>query len=99
MLPKVPIWVAVLYFFFQYFLKKFYNSGPVVRIFKVMIILVQLLFSLKQIGQSHPTGLTTNLLKLFEPRPPLEYKPPPEKRKCPAYTGCLGRTLFSISMF
>ncbi|XP_037493981.1 U1 small nuclear ribonucleoprotein 70 kDa isoform X2 [Jatropha curcas] len=39
------------------------------------------------IGQSHPTGLTANLLKLFEPRPPLEYKPPPEKRKCPPYTG------------
>ncbi|CAI9110751.1 OLC1v1010827C1 [Oldenlandia corymbosa var. corymbosa] len=42
---------------------------------------------LKLIGQSHPTGLTTNLLKLFEPRPPLEFKPPPEKRKCPPYTG------------
>ncbi|OVA04517.1 RNA recognition motif domain [Macleaya cordata] len=41
----------------------------------------------KMIGQSHPTGLTTNLLKLFEPRPPLEYKPPPEKRKCLPYTG------------
>ncbi|KAL9327760.1 hypothetical protein ACSQ67_002763 [Phaseolus vulgaris] len=40
-----------------------------------------------QIGQSHPTGLTANLLKLFEPRPPLEYKPPPEKRKCPPLTG------------
>ncbi|KAI3506998.1 hypothetical protein L1887_21692 [Cichorium endivia] len=42
---------------------------------------------MKLIGQSHPTGLTNNLLKLFEPRPPLEYKPPPEKRKCPPYTG------------
>lgn len=42
---------------------------------------------LKAIGSSHPTGLTPNLLKLFEPRPPLEYKPPPEKRKCPPYTG------------
>ncbi|KAG9440965.1 hypothetical protein H6P81_021130 [Aristolochia fimbriata] len=42
---------------------------------------------LKLIGQSHPTGLTANLLKLFEPRPPLEHKPPPEKRKCPPYTG------------
>eukprot|EP00252_Welwitschia_mirabilis_P008259 TRINITY_DN1_c0_g1_i3.p1 TRINITY_DN1_c0_g1~~TRINITY_DN1_c0_g1_i3.p1 ORF type:complete len:380 (-),score=55.39 TRINITY_DN1_c0_g1_i3:517-1656(-) len=42
---------------------------------------------LKLIGQSHPTGLTSNLLKLFEPRPPLEYKPPPEKRKLPPYTG------------
>jgi U1 small nuclear ribonucleoprotein len=42
---------------------------------------------LMQIGQSHPTGLTANLLKLFEPRPPLEYKPPPEKRKCPPLTG------------
>ncbi|KAF2290724.1 hypothetical protein GH714_015177 [Hevea brasiliensis] len=42
---------------------------------------------LKLIGQSHPTGLTANLLKLFEPRPPLEYKPPPEKRKCPPYNG------------
>ena len=40
-----------------------------------------------QIGQSHPTGLTANLLKLFDPRPPLEFKPPPEKRKCPPYTG------------
>jgi U1 small nuclear ribonucleoprotein len=40
-----------------------------------------------QIGQSHPTGLTTNLLKLFEPRAPLEFKPPPEKRKCPPYQG------------
>ncbi|KAF3434730.1 hypothetical protein FNV43_RR21815 [Rhamnella rubrinervis] len=42
---------------------------------------------LKLIGQSHPTGLTSNLLKLFEPRPPLEFKPPPEKRKCPPLTG------------
>eukprot|EP01018_Ginkgo_biloba_P020959 Gb_12089 [translate_table: standard] len=42
---------------------------------------------LKMIGQSHPTGLTTNLLKLFEPRAPLEFKPPPEKRKLPPYTG------------
>ncbi|XWS33750.1 hypothetical protein CRYUN_Cryun22dG0110300 [Craigia yunnanensis] len=42
---------------------------------------------LKLIGQSHPTGLTANLLKLFEPRLPLEFKPPPEKRKCPSYTG------------
>ncbi|KAK9285394.1 hypothetical protein L1049_024586 [Liquidambar formosana] len=42
---------------------------------------------LKLIGQSHPTGLTANLLKLFEPRAPLEFKPPPEKRKCPSYTG------------
>uniref|UniRef100_M4D6I9 Uncharacterized protein n=1 Tax=Brassica campestris TaxID=3711 RepID=M4D6I9_BRACM len=38
-------------------------------------------------GQSQPTGLTPNLLKLFEPRPPLEFQPPPEKRKCPPYTG------------
>ncbi|KAG1348086.1 U1 small nuclear ribonucleoprotein 70 kDa [Cocos nucifera] len=42
---------------------------------------------LKLIGQNHPTGLTTNLLKLFEPRPPLEYKPPLDKRKCPPYAG------------
>ncbi|KAJ7952986.1 U1 small nuclear ribonucleoprotein 70 kDa [Quillaja saponaria] len=42
---------------------------------------------LKLMGQAHPTGLTANLLKLFEPRPPLEYKPPPEKRKCPPLTG------------
>lgn len=41
----------------------------------------------KAIGSSHPTGLTNNLLKLFEPRPPLEYKPPPEKNKCPPYIG------------
>ncbi|CAN6323538.1 unnamed protein product [Urochloa humidicola] len=42
---------------------------------------------LKLIGQGHPTGLTSNLLKLFEPRAPLEYKPPIEKSKLPAYTG------------
>ncbi|KAE9614401.1 putative U1 small nuclear ribonucleoprotein of 70kDa [Lupinus albus] len=42
---------------------------------------------LKLIGQNHPTGLTSNLLRLFEPRPPLEYKPPLEKRKCPPLTG------------
>ncbi|XP_042373299.1 U1 small nuclear ribonucleoprotein 70 kDa-like [Zingiber officinale] len=42
---------------------------------------------MKLIGQSHSTGLTANLLKLFEPRPQLEYKPPPEKRRCPPYTG------------
>ncbi|CAL4925815.1 unnamed protein product [Urochloa decumbens] len=42
---------------------------------------------LKLIGQYHPTGLTSNLLKLFEPRAPLEYKPPIEKSKLPAYTG------------
>ncbi|XP_044498299.1 U1 small nuclear ribonucleoprotein 70 kDa-like [Mangifera indica] len=42
---------------------------------------------LKLIGQSHPTGLTANLLKLFDPRPPLEYKPVIEKRKCPPLTG------------
>ncbi|CAI0420073.1 unnamed protein product [Linum tenue] len=42
---------------------------------------------LKLIGQSHPTGLTNTLLKLFEPRPPLDFKPPPEKRKCPPYSG------------
>ncbi|XP_059641092.1 U1 small nuclear ribonucleoprotein 70 kDa [Cornus florida] len=42
---------------------------------------------LKQIAKSHPTGMTPNILKLFEPRPPLEYKPLPEKKKCPLYTG------------
>ncbi|CAO2828313.1 unnamed protein product [Amaranthus hypochondriacus] len=42
---------------------------------------------LKMMGQSHSTGLTPNLLKLFEARPPLEYKPPLEKRKCPPYMG------------
>ncbi|KAL8123803.1 U1 small nuclear ribonucleoprotein 70 kDa-like isoform X2 [Apium graveolens] len=42
---------------------------------------------LKAIGSTHPTGMTANLLRLFEPRPPLEYKPPPEKNKCPPYTG------------
>ncbi|KAJ8635226.1 hypothetical protein MRB53_009493 [Persea americana] len=45
------------------------------------------ILQLKLIGQSHPTGLTSNLLKLFEPRPPLEHKPPIEKRKCPPYAG------------
>jgi len=38
-------------------------------------------------GQSHPTGLTPNLLRLLEPRPPLEFKIPPEKRKCLPYSG------------
>ncbi|KAM1261823.1 hypothetical protein ACFX13_027740 [Malus domestica] len=47
----------------------------------------QNVLQLKMIGQSHPTGLTTNLLKLFEPRPPLDFKPPPEKKKCPPLTG------------
>ena len=42
---------------------------------------------LKLMGRGHPTGLTPNLLKLFEARPPLEHKPPVEKRKLPAYTG------------
>ncbi|KAK9678259.1 hypothetical protein RND81_11G199600 [Saponaria officinalis] len=42
---------------------------------------------LKAIGLSHPTSLTNNLLKLFEPRPPVEFKPPLEKKKCPPYTG------------
>ncbi|KAF8672493.1 hypothetical protein HU200_049707 [Digitaria exilis] len=41
----------------------------------------------KLIAQSHVTGLTSNLLKLFEPRPPLEYKQPIEKSRPPAYTG------------
>ncbi|KAK9714281.1 hypothetical protein RND81_06G083800 [Saponaria officinalis] len=39
------------------------------------------------IGLSHPTGLTNNLLKLLEPRPPVEFRPPLEKKKCPPYTG------------
>ncbi|KAK3156880.1 hypothetical protein QOZ80_2AG0113300 [Eleusine coracana subsp. coracana] len=42
---------------------------------------------LKLIAQNHPTGLTANLLRLFEPRPPVEYKPPAQKRKLPAYSG------------
>ncbi|KAH9622513.1 hypothetical protein KSS87_005657 [Heliosperma pusillum] len=42
---------------------------------------------LKMMGQAHPTGLTNNLLKLFAPRPPLEFKPPVEKKKCAPYTG------------
>jgi U1 small nuclear ribonucleoprotein len=50
-------------------------------------LMILFAIDLMQIGQSHPTGLTANLLKLFEPRPPLEYKPPPEKRKCPPLTG------------
>ncbi|KAF7831355.1 U1 small nuclear ribonucleoprotein 70 kDa [Senna tora] len=61
---------------------------------KMRLADVELRFSLDfifsimlKIGQSHQTGLTANLLKLFEPRPPLEYKPPPEKRKCPPLTG------------
>ncbi|KAI3700191.1 hypothetical protein L2E82_44812 [Cichorium intybus] len=50
------------------------------------------LMQMKLIGQSHPTGLTNNILNLFEPRPPLEYKPAPEKRKCPPYTVEKGET-------
>ncbi|XP_071735281.1 U1 small nuclear ribonucleoprotein 70 kDa-like [Rutidosis leptorrhynchoides] len=45
------------------------------------------LMQMKLIGQSHPTGLTNNLSKLFEPQPRLEYKPPLEKTKCSPYTG------------
>lgn len=52
-----------------------------------------------QIGQSHPTGLTANLLKLFEPRAPLEYKPPPEKRKCPPLTGLMKSLVMGIFYF
>ena len=40
-----------------------------------------------QIAQVHATGLTPNLLKLFEPRPQLEFKPVPQKRKLPPITG------------
>ncbi|KVH99828.1 U1 small nuclear ribonucleoprotein of 70kDa N-terminal [Cynara cardunculus var. scolymus] len=76
------------------------NSNMIRNAFRVLIDIVHLFISnvdpalsqsrnkhTLEIGQSHPTGLTNNLLKLFEPRPPLEYKPPPEKRKCPPYTG------------
>jgi hypothetical protein len=45
---------------------------------------------LSQIAQNHPTGLTANLLKLFEPGPPLEYKSPAEKRQFPAYSAYSG---------
>lgn len=45
------------------------------------------MWQLKAIASTHPTGMTANLLRLFEPRPPLDYKPPPEKNKCPPYTG------------
>ncbi|KAG7565172.1 U1 small nuclear ribonucleoprotein of 70kDa N-terminal [Arabidopsis suecica] len=49
--------------------------------------------------QSHPTGLSkNNLLKLFEPRPPLEYKPPSEKRKCPHCISDCFLTLFSRAL-
>jgi hypothetical protein len=58
-----------------------------------------LLLLVMQIGQSHPTGLTANLLKLFEPRPPLEFKPPPEKRKCPSLTGLLLRSRACLNGF
>ncbi|KAH9663212.1 U1 small nuclear ribonucleoprotein 70 kDa [Citrus sinensis] len=54
---------------------------------------------LKLIGQSHPTGLTANLLKLFEPRAPLEYKPPPEKRKCPPLTGLMKSLVMGMAQF
>ncbi|KAI5069960.1 hypothetical protein GOP47_0014303 [Adiantum capillus-veneris] len=59
-------------------------AGPPVRTKAQNRATVQ---QLKLIGQSHPTGLTANLLKLFEARPPLEYRPAPEKRRCPPYTG------------
>lgn len=59
-------------------------------LFRFKVLLMGLIFGfVMQIGQSHPTGLTANLLKLFEPRPPLEFKPPPEKRKCPPLTGLM----------
>lgn len=45
------------------------------------------LLCLLQIGQSHQTGLTNSLLKLFEPRPMPEFKPPLQKRKMPPLTG------------
>ena len=39
-------------------------------------------------GPQHPTGLPPNLLSLFEPRPPLEYMPPPARpKKTLALTG------------
>ena len=39
-------------------------------------------------GPQHPTGLPPNLLALFEPRPPLEYMPPPARpKKTLALTG------------
>jgi U1 small nuclear ribonucleoprotein len=59
-----------------------------------------------QIGQSHPTGLTSKLLKLFEPWLPLEFKPPLEKRKCPSLTGvtllsraCLNGFRFDTNLY
>ncbi|XP_024535899.1 U1 small nuclear ribonucleoprotein 70 kDa [Selaginella moellendorffii] len=42
---------------------------------------------LKQLAKSHPTGLTPNLLRLFDPPPPVEYKEPIEKKELPPYTG------------
>lgn len=60
---------------------------------------VFLILLIMQIGQSHPTGLTANLLKLFEPRAPLEYKPPPEKRKCPPLTGLMKSLVMGIFYF
>ena len=39
-------------------------------------------------GPQHPTGLPPHLLSLFEPRPPLEYMPPPARlKKTLALTG------------
>ncbi|EFJ23908.1 hypothetical protein SELMODRAFT_102480, partial [Selaginella moellendorffii] len=39
------------------------------------------------LAKSHPTGLTPNLLRLFDPPPPVEYKEPIEKKELPPYTG------------
>ncbi|CAH8336523.1 unnamed protein product [Eruca vesicaria subsp. sativa] len=60
----------------------FFSLSWFVSLFSSLFLRLRLIM-----GQSHPTGLTPNLLKLFEPRPPLEFLPPPEKRKCPPYTG------------
>ncbi|CAI9784376.1 unnamed protein product [Fraxinus pennsylvanica] len=41
-----------------------------------------------KIGQSHSTRLTPNLLKLFQPRSPSEYKPSQGRRECPYIQVC-----------
>ena len=41
-------------------------------------------------GPQHPTGLPPNLLALFEPRPPLEYMPPPARPRRGSSARCAG---------
>eukprot|EP00238_Polyblepharides_amylifera_P001542 CAMPEP_0196573264 /NCGR_PEP_ID=MMETSP1081-20130531/3187_1 /TAXON_ID=36882 /ORGANISM="Pyramimonas amylifera, Strain CCMP720" /LENGTH=462 /DNA_ID=CAMNT_0041890909 /DNA_START=138 /DNA_END=1526 /DNA_ORIENTATION=+ len=43
--------------------------------------------SLKSLSTQHQTGLNQQLLRMFEPRPPMEHAIMPKKRQQPCYTG------------